>query len=112
MQRGRGSGGTREPVADVVHEPGVYDVDDDAVLFYGKMDSTRDDAGLVAVNLDFRSPCECRLRLPLDALGIGWEEPYRVVDLVRETEHGSRGPEYRVRLDPHDEPAFIFSIRR
>jgi starch synthase (maltosyl-transferring) len=89
-----------------------YEADDDAVLFYGKMDSARSDPVLVAVNLDFSTPRECRLRIPLVALGIGWAEPYRVVDLLRETEHGSQGPEYRVRLDPHDEPAFIFSIRR
>jgi starch synthase (maltosyl-transferring) len=89
-----------------------FEAEDDAVLFYGKMDSTRRDPVLVAVNLDVTRPRESRLRIPLEALGLGWEEPYRVVDLLRETEHGSRGPEYRVRLDPHDEPAFIFSIRR
>jgi starch synthase (maltosyl-transferring) len=89
-----------------------YDADDDAVLFYGKMDSTREDVVLVAVNLDVTRPRECRLRLPLEALGIGWDQPFRVRDLLRDTEHEGRGHEYRVRLDPNEEPAFIFSIRR
>jgi starch synthase (maltosyl-transferring) len=89
-----------------------HDADDEAVLFYGKVDPARKDAVLVAVNLDFRTPRECVLRLPLDALGIGPGEPYRVLDLLRDTEHAGQGPDYRVRLDPQDEPAFIFSLRR
>jgi starch synthase (maltosyl-transferring) len=89
-----------------------HDADDDAVLFYGKTDPARADPVLVAVNLDFRTPRECRLRLPLDALGIGRDEPFRVLDLLRDTEHTGQGPDYRVRLDPPDEPAFIFSVRR
>jgi starch synthase (maltosyl-transferring) len=89
-----------------------HDADDEAVLFYGKTDVARGDAVLVAVTLDFRNPRECWLRLPLDALGIGPDEPYGVLDLLRDTEHAGEGPDYRVRLDPHDEPAFIFSIRR
>jgi len=89
-----------------------YEADDEAVLFYGKMDSSRDDVVLVAVNLDFARPRECRLRLPLEALGIGPDQPFRIVDLLRDTEHEGRGAGYRVRLDPNEEPAFIFSIRR
>jgi starch synthase (maltosyl-transferring) len=89
-----------------------YDTDDDAVLFYGKMDAAREDAVLVAVNLDFRAPRECALRLPLDALGIGRDEPYRVVDFMGDTERAGLGPDHRVRLDPADEPALVFTIRR
>jgi starch synthase (maltosyl-transferring) len=88
-----------------------FDADDDAVLFYGKMDSARQDVVLVAVSLDPAGVRECRLRLPLEWIGIGADEPYRVVDLLRETEHDGRGPDYRVRLDPATEPAYIFSIR-
>jgi starch synthase (maltosyl-transferring) len=89
-----------------------HDADDEAVLFYGKADPARKDAMLVAVNLDFRTARECRLRLPLDAFGIDAGEPYRVLDLLRDTEHAGQGADYRVRLDPADEPAFIFSVRR
>jgi starch synthase (maltosyl-transferring) len=89
-----------------------YEADDEAVLFYGKMDASRNDVVLVAVNLDFARPRECRLRLPLEALGIGPEEPFRVVDLLRDSEQDGRGAGYRVRLDPSEEPAFIFSIKR
>ncbi len=67
---------------------------------------------LVAVNLDVRGAREARLRLPLEPLGIGPDEPFRVVDLLHGAEHAARGAEYRVRLDPDAEPAFLFAIRR
>ncbi len=89
-----------------------HEADDDAVLFYGKMNSSRDDVVLVAVTLDPATPRECRLRIPLERIGIGLEEPYRIVDLVRDVAQEWRGLHYRLRLDPQDEPAFIFSIRR
>ncbi|MGH7265601.1 MAG: alpha-amylase family glycosyl hydrolase, partial [Candidatus Rokuibacteriota bacterium] len=89
-----------------------FDADDAAVLFYGKMDSSRQDVVLVAVSLDPAGVRECRLRLPLERIGIGPDEPYRVVDLLRDTEHEGRGPDYRVRLDAGAEPAYIFSLRR
>jgi starch synthase (maltosyl-transferring) len=89
-----------------------HDADDEAVLFYGKVDAAGGDPVLVAVNLDVRTVRECQLRLPLEALGIGREEPFRVLDLLRDTEHAGQGPDYRVKLDPFDEPAFVFSVRR
>jgi starch synthase (maltosyl-transferring) len=89
-----------------------HDADDEAVLFYGKTGATPEETVLVAVNLDFRTSRECRLRLPLETLGIRPDEPFRVRDLLRDTEHAAQGADYRVRLDPADEPAFIFSVHR
>jgi starch synthase (maltosyl-transferring) len=89
-----------------------YEADDDAVLFYGRLDAGRDDAVLVAVNLDPGAPRVCRLRLPLPALGVGPAEPYRVVDLLRDVEWEGQGPELALRLDPASEPALVFAVRR
>lgn len=88
-----------------------YQADDEAVLFYGKMTADRRDAVLVAVNLDPKGAREAALHLPLDALGIGADQPYDMRDLLREEVRPGRGPILRIRLDPDDEPAFIFEVR-
>jgi starch synthase (maltosyl-transferring) len=88
-----------------------HQADDDAVLFYGKMTPDRADAVLVAVNLDPKGPRETTLHLPLDALGIGPDQPYLVHDLLGEGERPGRGRLHRLRLDPEDEPAFVFAVR-
>jgi hypothetical protein len=51
------------------------------------------------------------LHLPLEALGIGADQPYHVRDLLREVTQPGRGPVQRIRLDPEEEPAFIFEVR-
>jgi starch synthase (maltosyl-transferring) len=102
----------RHPALQASGNLAFHEVDDDAVLFYGKTDAVRDDVVLVAVSLDYAAGRECRLRLPLPALGIGPDEPFRIVDLLRETEQDWRGADYPVRLDPAEEPALLFSIRR
>ena len=89
---------------------GFHQTDDDAVLFYDKMTPDGRDTVLVAVNLDPKGPRETTLHLPLDALGIGADQPYHVRDLLREETRPGRGPVHRVRLDPEDEPAFIFAV--
>src|SRR5919106_1067303 len=83
-----------------------YPADNDAVLFYGKMTPDRRDAVLVAVNLDPKGPRETTLQVPLDALGIGPNQPYEVRDLRRPETRPGRGAALRIRLDPEDDPAF------
>ena len=54
---------------------------------------------------------ETTLHLPLDALGVGPDQPYVVRDLLREEMRPGRGPVQRVRLDPDENPAFVFEVR-
>jgi starch synthase (maltosyl-transferring) len=86
-----------------------YPADDAAVLFYGKMTKERDDAVLVAVSLDPGAARESALHLPLDALGLGPDRPYRAWDLLQDRALPWQGPAPRVRLTP-EEPAIIFSV--
>jgi starch synthase (maltosyl-transferring) len=88
-----------------------YPADDDAVLFYGKMTEERDDVVFVAVTLDPARRREAVLQLPLATLGIGADQPYRMTNLLTGEEHRWRGAQQSIWLDPHAEPAFIFSIR-
>ena len=101
----------RAPRAAALRRSTFYRADAAAVLFYGKMTPDRRDAVFVAVNLDPKGPHETVLHLPLDALRIGADQPYRVRDLLRAKERPGRGPIQRILLDPEDEPAFVFEVR-
>ena len=46
------------------------------------------------------------------AVGIGWEEPYEMVDLMSGKVRRERGADVPVDLDPGGEPFRIFTVRR
>ena len=69
-------------------------------------------AVLVVVNLDPFSPREATVRPPLEALGIGPDEPFQAHELITDQRHLWTGPLQRVRLDPAVEPAAIFRLDR
>jgi starch synthase (maltosyl-transferring) len=88
-----------------------YPADDDAVLFYGKLAEPGEEPVFVAVNLDPFRRHDATLELPLAALGIGPDQPYRIRNLLTDEEHVWRGPRQPIWLDPRAEPAFLFTIR-
>ncbi len=63
----------------------------------------------VAVNVDPRAPASGLLHPDLPAVGIGWEEPYRVTDLISGEARVERGADVPVELTP-DRPYRIFTI--
>jgi starch synthase (maltosyl-transferring) len=65
----------------------------------------------VAVNLDPRQPARAILHPELPAIGIAWDEPYTLVDLVTGARSAERGADLAVDLDPQDRPFRIFTIR-
>jgi starch synthase (maltosyl-transferring) len=83
---------------------------DDAVLFYGKVGAGGGDALFAAVNLDTTRRRETAIELPLAALGIGPDEPYPMRNLLTGEEAIWQGARQWIWLDPHAEPAFLFSI--
>ncbi len=66
----------------------------------------------VAVNVDPRRSERAVLHPELPAIGIGWDEPYTLVDLATGERRRERGPDLAVDLDPADRPFRIFTIRR
>jgi len=68
------------------------------------------DAVYVAVNCDPRAPERAFLHPDLPAVGIGWDEPYRVRDLVSGRTRQERGADLPVDLDPAATPFTIFTI--
>ena len=68
------------------------------------------DAVYVAVNTDPTIAERAVLHPDLPAIGIGWDEPYRLTDLITGTSTRERGADLPVDLDPAAEPFRIFTI--
>jgi len=89
-----------------------YSADNDQIIFYGKMTFDRQNAVLIAVNLNPFQAQTARLIIPLADLGIAPDETYQMHDLLTDHRDLVIGNTYSIRLDPHQEPAAIFAIRR
>jgi starch synthase (maltosyl-transferring) len=66
----------------------------------------------VAVNCDPTTPERAILHPDLPAVGIGWEEPYRLTDLMSGRTTRERGADLAVDLDPAAEAFRIFTIAK
>jgi starch synthase (maltosyl-transferring) len=98
------------------------DVSGDRTLFYrkamphGKVDPLTGhpnrwrDPVYVAVNTDPTLAERAILHPDLPAVGIGWDEPYRVIDLLSGRSTREIGADLPVDLDPAAEPFRIFTI--
>ncbi len=100
------------------------DVTGERTLFYRKAlpDGTVDplsgqpsqwrDPVYVAVNCDPTTAERAILHPNLPAIGIGWDEPYLMVDLLTGRTRRLRGADVAVELDPLRLPYRVFTIRR
>jgi len=87
-----------------------HHTDNDAVLCYSKRDQEGDTV-IMVVNLDPHQTREATVHLDLPALGLGWTDRFVVHDeLGGGTFHWGR--ENYVRLDPHENPAHLLTVRR
>ena len=86
------------------------DTSSDHVLAYLKATPDRDDIVLVAVNLDPHQTHETALHVPVADLGLPADRPYRATDLLTGSGESWNGPTQHLRLDPHDEPARLWSL--
>ena len=68
------------------------------------------DAVYVAVNTDPRVAERAILHPDLPAVGIAWDEPYRLTDLMTGATTRERGADVPVHLDPAGDPFRIFTI--
>ena len=87
----------------------------DRTLFYRKAlpaDGGWTDAVFVAVNVDPRAREHAILHPVLPEIGIGWQEPYRLTDLMSGETRTERGADLEVDLDPDGDPFRIFTIGR
>ena len=99
------------------------DVTGAEVLFYRKALSSGEtdpltgaasrfrDPVYVAVNCNVAAPMKAILHPNLPEIGIGWQEPYRMVDLLTGRWRRLRGADIPVELDPTRLPYRVFTIR-
>ena len=87
------------------------ETDNENVLFFGKASDDGTDTVLIAVNLDPFHTQSCRLRVPLEELGISRGQPYLVHDLLGEDRFIWHSEWNGLDLDPQILPARIFRLR-
>ena len=89
-----------------------HDADNDAILFYSKMTTSRDNIILVVVNLDPHRKQSSYVDVPIDQFGPMEADIYQVHDLISGTRYTWRGRRNYVELDPEIQPAHMFRVRR
>jgi starch synthase (maltosyl-transferring) len=89
-----------------------YQAENDHILFYGKMTPDHSNILLVVVNMDPYTTHEARLKMPIEEFGIGEHETYQLHELLQDYRHQVVGSDYWIRLDPQQEPAAIFALRK
>jgi starch synthase (maltosyl-transferring) len=87
----------------------IHSADSPDVMTWSKR--LGDDVVLVVVNLDPHGAREATVQLDLPALGVDWDERIEVHDVVTGRTYDWGASNY-VRLDPFEEPAHVFSVRR
>ena len=89
-----------------------YQADNDHIIFYGKSTSDKTNNLLCAVNMNPFQTQEALLHIPIGEFGIHEDEIYQLHELLTDTYHLVKGSTYVIRLDPQEEPAAIFAVRR
>jgi starch synthase (maltosyl-transferring) len=89
-----------------------YEVDNEYLLFYGKMNEGFSNLILVIVNLDPFHIQSGWVRVPIHELGIDPNQPYLVHDLLSDDKYIWQGERNYVELNPQVLPANIFSLRK
>jgi starch synthase (maltosyl-transferring) len=89
-----------------------HHADNDAILFYGKMTTARDNFILVVVNLDPHLKQHSYVDVPIDQFGSIEGDAYQVHDLLSDARYIWHGRRNYVELDPQIQPAHIFRVRR
>jgi starch synthase (maltosyl-transferring) len=89
-----------------------FEVDNEYILFYGKVNEDLSNIILVVVNLDPHHTQSGWVRVPVSELGIEPNQPYLVHDLLSEDKYIWQGEYNYVELNPHVIPARIFRVRK
>ena len=85
--------------------------ENDAVLFYSKTTTARDNIILVVVSLDPWASAECFVHVPVSEFGWLEGDNYQVHDLLTDERYLWTGSRNFVRLTPEN-PAHVFRVRR
>jgi starch synthase (maltosyl-transferring) len=107
----------QHPALQLLRNLTVHHSDDESVLVFSKLAKGpedgrhEDDLMLVVVNVDPHATRETTVHLNMPALGMDWTDRFTVHDELT-GDSWTWGEHNYVRLDPHDQPAHIFTVRR
>ena len=88
-----------------------HEVDNPDLIAYSKRDAATGDTVLVVCTVDPHEWREATVTLDLAALGMDWTSGFTVHDLLTDAEY-QWGERNYVRLDPHTQPAHVFTVRQ
>ncbi len=80
------------------------------ILFYRKHAPGED--LLIAVTTDPYQPHDTMVHVPLEEIGLAWDRPYTVEDLLTGARYTWQGARNYVRLDPREEPGHVLRVVR
>lgn len=86
------------------------ETDNDHIICYIKADREKEDIMIIAVNLDAHNTQSGMVKLPLYKIGMSYDKPYTVHDLLSGDKYLWQGDYNYVSLNPHDMPAHIFRV--
>jgi len=89
-----------------------FDVDNEEIICYAKIDAKSENAVLVVVNLDPHHVQSGWVTLDLDALDVDAARPFQVHDALTGARFLWSGARNFVQLDPQRSPAHLFRVRR
>ncbi len=95
-----------------LHNLEFHRCDSDSVLFYSKTSADESNMIFIAVNLDPFEPHEAALEFPLDRMGLRGNDSFAVEELFTGVRRLWRGARHAVTLDPAENPAVVFRVRR
>jgi starch synthase (maltosyl-transferring) len=89
-----------------------YPADNPNVLWYGKTSEAGDNRVFVAANMEPTVVHDTFVEVPIDELGIQWNQPYVMRELISGRRYEWVGPRGYVKLYPDADPAQIFRLER
>ena len=107
----------RHPALQLLRNLTVHHSDDESILVFSKVakapagSGQDDDLLIVVVNVDPHAARETTVHLNMPALGMSWHDRFGVHDELG-GDSWTWGEHNYVRLDPHHQPAHIFTVRR
>ena len=84
----------------------------DQIIFYSKKSADGKNIVFVAVNLDYSSPQEAFIDMPLDLLGVTQAQSYMLDDLLLGHSWKWQGSRQHLRLNPQTNPVAVFRVHR
>jgi starch synthase (maltosyl-transferring) len=100
------------PALQITNNVTFYEVDNDYLIFYGKMTEDLSNILLIVVNLDPFHTQSGWVKVPVNELGIDPNQPYMVHDLLGDDKYIWHGERNYIEVNPRISPAYILKLRK